>query len=47
MAVPVPAGLQARLSPVAVHHVRLLLLLLAFVANVLMVAGDVVGVVLW
>ena len=47
VAVPVPAGLQPRLSPVAVHHVRLLLLLLAFVADVLMVAGDVVGVVLW
>ena len=47
VAVPVPARLQPRLSPVAVHHVRLLLLLLAFVADVLMVAGDVVGVVLW
>ena len=45
VAVPVPAGLQPRLSPVAVNHVRLLLL--AFVADVLMVAGDVVGVVLW
>ena len=46
VAVPVPAGLQTRLSSVAVHHVWLLLLL-PFVADVLMVAGDVVGVVLW
>ena len=46
VAVPVPARLQTRLSPVAVHNVRLLLLL-PFVADVLMVAGDVVGVVLW
>ena len=44
--VTVPTGLQARVAPVAVHHVRLLLLLLPLVANVLVVAGDVVGVVL-
>ena len=44
--VTVPPGLQTRLATMAVNHVGLLLLL-AFVANVLMITGDVVGVVLW